>query len=70
MKKTEELKQLKAKGLKDLPKDLLKEYNKLRELKFSQGFRKLKDLRMIKKTKKRIARIWTTIGEKSLEKTN
>lgn len=63
MKIKEELKQLRTKNIGELTKNLDKEYSKLREEKFARGFRKLKDLRAIKKTKEKIARIWTVIGE-------
>lgn len=64
MKSKEDLKQLRTNGLKELTGELNKEYNILRDATFARGFRKLKDLRAIKKSKQRIARIWTTIGEK------
>lgn len=64
MKIKEDLKDLRNKNIKDLSKLVDKENDKLRDLKFSQGFRKLKDSRAIKKTKINIARIWTVIGEK------
>lgn len=65
MKKTETIKQIRGKNITDLTKDLDKEYVKLRDLKFSRSFRKLKDTRSIGKTKKNIARIWTIIGQKA-----
>jgi len=64
MKIKEELKQLRAKNVQQLTKELDKEYDKLRELKFSRAFRKLKDIRAIKKSRRKIARLWTVIGEK------
>jgi ribosomal protein L29 len=64
MKIKEELKDLRNKNLKDLSKLLDKENDKIRELRFSQGFRKLKDSRIVGKTKAKIARIWTVMGEK------
>ncbi len=64
MKIKEELKELRSKNIKDLSKSLDKENAKLRELKFSQGFRKLKDSSAIKKCKNKIARIWTIMSEK------
>lgn len=68
MKNKEIVKQIRSKNITDLTRDLDKEYIKLRDLKFSRSFRKLKDTRSISKTKKNIARIWTIIGQKAIEK--
>lgn len=64
MKSKEQLKQLNDKSLKDLTKELDESYKKLRELKFSKTFRKLKNTSLIKQARTNIARIWTVIGNK------
>jgi len=66
MKNKETVKQIRSKNIVALTRDLDKEYIKLRDLKFSRSFRKLKDTRAIGKTKKNIARIWTIIGQKAV----
>jgi len=64
MKSKEQLKQLNDKSLKELTKELDESYKKLRELKFSKTFRKLKNTNLIKQARANIARIWTVIGLK------
>lgn len=64
MKLTEEKKELRLNDIKGLTKLLDKEYAKIQQLKFAQAFRKIKDTTEITKTRKRIARLWSIIGEK------
>ncbi len=66
MKKTEELQQLREKGTGDLLKELLAAQKKLTELSFSRAFLKIKNYHEITFSRKRIARIWTILQEKSL----
>lgn len=69
MKISNELKDNRGKKSKDLYQDLQKQCKKLRELQFNAQFRKNKDIRIIDKTKKSIARLWTVLREK-LEEEN
>lgn len=68
MKKTEELKELKGKDVKSLFKELQEAEKKMTELRFSASFRKLKNFHEITKERKKIARIWTILTEKAMEK--
>ena len=67
MKIKEELKDLRGKSVKELSAELAKTYTSLKELRFSSSFRKLKDTSKISKTRLRISRIWTILGEKALD---
>lgn len=67
MKKTQELQELKAKNKTDLFKDLKESQKKLTQLRFSASFKNLKNYREIAKTRKKIARIWTILGESLAE---
>lgn len=64
MKNKEYNKELENKNLKDLFKILNKEYNSLHKYCFDTKFRNIKDVTLIKKTKKNIARIYTEMNKK------
>lgn len=64
MKSTNQLKQFRVKANIELYKELISAQEKLQILNFSAKFRKIKDVSLIKKTKKDIARILTIINEK------
>lgn len=66
MKKTKELQELRDKGTSDLLKELLTAQKKLTELSFSRAFLKIKNYHEITSSRKKIARIWTILQEKSL----
>ena len=66
MKKVEELKELRSQNDKDLYKEISTLNHKLSELEFKASFRKVKNYREIRQFKKRIARIWTILAEKTL----
>ena len=68
MKKTIEIKELKEKDTKALARELKDLEIKLADLKFKSSFRKLKNYHEITATRKRIARIWTILGEKIVSK--
>lgn len=67
MKKTIELQELRGKDKKALFKDLQESQKKLTELQFGASFKKLKNYREISMIRKRIARIWTVLTDKSLK---
>jgi ribosomal protein L29 len=62
-----ELKELRQRSIKELQKLLTKERETLRASKFSVSAKQLKDIKIIKKTKKLIARIITIINQKNKE---
>lgn len=66
MKKTEELQELRVKVKKDLFKELRDSEKKLTELNFSRALRKIKNYHEITVMRKKIARLWTVLAEKSL----
>lgn len=68
MKKTKELQELRAVKESDLAKELLAAQKKLTELNFSRAFLKIKNYHEITFLRKKIARIWTVLSEKSLSK--
>ncbi len=68
MKQQESLKQLKSMDSKELAKELSAANKHLVELKFGAKLRKLKNYKEIKNERKKIARIWTLMAEKALEK--
>lgn len=70
MKSKTELQEIKSKDKKELFKDLQEAQKKLTELRLGQSFRKLKNYREITVTRKKIARIWTILGEKLLQEQN
>jgi len=57
-------KDLRKKSKEDLQKLLKQNLKKLQELRFDLAFNRLKDVSLIKKTKKEIARIKTLLNEK------
>ncbi len=67
MKNTQTLKELKAKDIKALTKELVLATEKLGKLKADLAFRKLKDVKLILKTRRYIAQIWTVINQKATE---
>ena len=67
MKQAESLKQLKALDSKALAKELTASNKKLVELRFSAKMRKLKNYQEIGLERKKIAQIWTLLGEKAIE---
>lgn len=68
MKKTTQLKEIRQKDTKDLVKELADLNVKLTELQFKVSFRRLKNFHEITIVRKKIARIWTIMGEKAAEK--
>ena len=70
MKQLEALKQLKALDSKALAKELALASKKLVELRFSAKMRKLKNYQEIRLERKKIAQIWTLLGEKAIEELN
>jgi ribosomal protein L29 len=68
MKNTKEIKELKDMDDKALYKELLDMNKKMTELSFKVNFRKLKNFHEITNTRKRIARIWTILNARILEK--
>lgn len=67
MKKTEILKEIKAKDIKALTKELNDEQKKLTQLEFNAGFKKVKNVHEVTVSRKRIARIMTILNEKVYE---
>lgn len=67
MKKVEELKDLRAQNAPFLYKEILTLNQKLAELEFKVSLRKVKNFREIRRFKKRIARIWTILGEYAMQ---
>ncbi len=70
MKDKESLKQLKILDSKMLVKELAASQKKLVTLRFDAKLRKLKNVKEIQAERKRIARIWTLLGEKAEEEAN
>ncbi|MGA2666966.1 MAG: 50S ribosomal protein L29 [Patescibacteria group bacterium] len=64
MKQKESLKQLKVLDSKSLIKELAASNHKLVELRFGAKLKKLKNFKEISLERKKIARIWTLLGEK------
>ena len=67
MKKTQEIKDLRAKDKKALYQELESLDQKLVELRTDATFRKLKNVQLIGKTRRRIAWVWTILTEKAME---
>ena len=67
MKKIPELKEIRAKDTKALTLELGVLNKKLVELQFKTAFKRLKNFHEITLTRKRIARIWTILNEKTAE---
>lgn len=70
MKKMVEIQELRNKDKKELFKDLRHAQKKLTGLGFDNSFKKLKNYHEISVVRKRIARIWTILAEKSLSRIN
>ena len=70
MKKTIEIQELRSKDKKELFKQMKDLQNKLTELRFGQAFKKVKNYKEIFQIRKKIARLWTILGEKILEEEN
>jgi len=68
MKTIQELKDSRAKDSKSLYLEIKNLENKLTELRFKSSFRKLKNYQEIKLIRKKIARIWTILAERAIEK--
>lgn len=67
MKQKEVLKQLRALDSKLLAKELAESNKKLVTLRFSAKLRKLKNVKEIQTERKKVAVIWTLLGEKAME---
>lgn len=68
MKSTEELKKLRAKSVKELYKDLSREYTELRQLNFNVVNKKQKNVNASQNSRKTVARILTILTEKLSQK--
>jgi large subunit ribosomal protein L29 len=68
MKRTQQVKELTEKDNTALYKELEVLNNKLVTLRFDVSFRKLKNLKSIRETRKQIARIWTILNSRAVEK--
>lgn len=68
MQSSNQLKTLKEMDNKKLLKELTNSYDKLRKINFDIKFRKHKNLAEANSLRKKIARIWTILGEKLNEK--
>lgn len=68
MKTTLELKELRSKSFQELSKEIIELENKISGLQFRAEFKKLKNFREIRSLKKRLARIWTILGEQAMAK--
>jgi len=67
MKSAQELKELIGKDTASLYKETEVLNQKLVSLRFDASFRKLKNLKSIQQTRKRIARVWTIINSRVTE---
>jgi ribosomal protein L29 len=67
MKKTAQIKEIRAKETKTLIKELADLNVKLTDLQFKASFQRLKNFHEITIVRKQIARIWTIMGEKTAE---
>jgi len=67
MKATQELKELRTKDSKSLYSEIGKLNAEISELKFKATFKKLKNFRKIRQSRKNIARIWTILAERALD---
>lgn len=68
MKKDQEIKELTTKDDKALYKELTDLNKKITELKFKTVFRKIKNYHEITDARKRIARVWTILNYRILQK--
>jgi len=67
MKTAQELKELRTKDSKSLYSEIGKLNAEISELKFKATFKKLKNFRQIRQSRKNIARIWTILAERALD---
>jgi len=67
MKDTKNLQELKTMDIKTLSKELNLANEKLAKMRVDLAFRKLKNIKQIQETRKRIARIWTILNQKATE---
>lgn len=68
MKAQELIKELREKKIEQLYKDVASSYKDLREARFKIANLESKDIHLKRNLKKKIARLWTVIQEKELEK--
>lgn len=68
--KKAEIKELRAKDTQALFTELALSQKKLVELQTDLAFRKLKNIQLIKETRRKIARLWTFLNEKALAEMN
>ncbi|MDO8686701.1 MAG: 50S ribosomal protein L29 [Candidatus Berkelbacteria bacterium] len=68
MKKKIQLKEIREKDDKALYTELASLNKKLVELQFKTAFRKQKNYHEITDTKKKVARVWTVLGERAEQK--
>lgn len=66
MKKASLIKELRDKDNKALAKDLIELEKNMAKLRLDAAMRKLKNVKQIQETRKRIARIWTILNERAL----
>lgn len=64
----DEARETREKTLEQLYKELKEVYKKLREVRFKIANREIKDTNEKNKLRRKIARMWTIIREKELEK--
>ena len=67
MKKTQILKELNEKESQALNKELLELTQKMAKLKMDAAMKKLKNIKSIQETRKRVARIWTILNKRAIE---
>lgn len=67
MKTAQELKELRTKDSKSLYSEIGKLNAEISELKFKATFKKLKNFRQIRQSRKNIARIWTILTERAID---
>ena len=66
--KKETIKEIKEKSLEHLYKDVNETYKKLREVRFKVANREMKNTNEKRDLRKKIARIWTIVREKEVER--
>lgn len=68
MKKTVLIKELREKDISALGSEIIELNQKMVKLRLDAAMKKLKNVKQIQDMRKRIARIWTVLNEKALEK--